>query len=273
MTKLRVVQIFVGVIGFSSALSTPWIAGAIGWSSSTTTIIGFGFAIGTLVIEMTLSFVDLREQIIRLYPSLDFSVHEQRQIYGLISNLNSLRESPGPAANIAFSVHEEAADLVARASQRSDFEVDNMFAANREALRSLRPGERFLGLSSIINPDHWEFDHDLVEYRKINYQQASIGVKISRVFILKNQEEVKAMTGIIKDQQLRGIDVQYILEENLPKSQFFYDFTVLPDRNFALFVPKIDKLLTCVATLNETLVAELETTFSRIKSKAVQIGS
>lgn len=272
MSRARVVQVVVGIVGFVSAFGSALMSKVFGWSTATTTILAFGLAIGTVVIEMTLSFSDLRENIARLYPSLDFSVNEQRQIYGLISNLNQLRELSGPASNIALSVHGEAAEMVAKASQGSDFQIDNMFSANVEALRSLKPGEKFLGLSAIINPEHWVYDPDLIEYRKMNYQQASIGVLISRTFVLHGDEEVQFMMPIMIDQANHGIDVAYVFQGNLPKTQFFADFTVLPEKAFALYVPKLDKLLTCIATQNSTIVAELEQTFARINAIAIAVS-
>ena len=271
MMPSRVIQVIVGALGFISVFGSAFFAKSLGWTASTATIVAFGIGIGTVAIELTISFYDLRENIVKLYPSLDFSVSEQRQIYSLITNLNHLRQVAGPAANIALSLHAEAGEVVAKATQGSDFEVDNMFLANVDAMRSLKPGERFLGLSAIINPDHWDYDPDLIEYKRLNYQQASVGVNVQRTFVLKDETEFQKMLPIMQDQANHSISVTYLFESELPKSQFFFDFTVLPERSFALYVPKVDKLLTCIATQSSTIVAELEQTIARIKSVARKI--
>lgn len=271
MSSLRIVQIVVGVLGFVSVFGSAVFGTALGWSASTATLVSLALGIGTVAIELTISFVDLKESIVRLYPSLEFSVNEQRQIYGLITNLNQLRESSGPAANIALALHEGVSEIVAKATQGSDYEVDNMFAANLEALRTLNPGDRFIGLSAILNPDHWDYDPDLIKYKKLNYQQASIGIRIQRTFILSDQKEYDTMMPIMQDQANHNISVAYVYQHELPRSQFFLDFTVLPERSFALYVPKVDKLLTCIATQNSTIVAELEQTMAKINAVARKV--
>lgn len=271
MRPIRIVQTGVGVIGFVSVFGSAFFGSAFGWNADVSLIVSLALGIGTVGIELTLSFSDLKESIVKLYPSLDFSVAEQRQIYGLISNLNALREDGGPAANIALAHQAQVSALVSLASSRSDFETDNTFGANLEALKTLRPGERFIGLSAILNPDHWDYDPELIEYKKLNYQQASIGVMVQRTFILKDEEEHAVMTRIMQEQADHGIDVAYVYERDLPKSQFFLDFTILPEHQFALYVPKIDKLLTCIATQNSSIIAELEQTMNRIRTKSTNV--
>lgn len=146
-----------------------------------------------------------------------------------------------------------------------------MFEANKIALFTLQPGQSFFGISSIINPDHWDYDANLAEYKNMNYAQAEKGVNIARVFLLKDESELETMTPIIEEQARNKIDVSYIYCSRLADFSFYPDFTILPDHKFALYVPKIDKLLTVIATRNDELISDMTADFRKIQARSERL--
>lgn len=73
-----IAQIMIAFIGAILAI-VPFFAGDfLGWSLEAEMLAAATIAIATILAELILSFNSLRESLEHLYPSLDFSVHEQK---------------------------------------------------------------------------------------------------------------------------------------------------------------------------------------------------
>lgn len=265
MGTKELVQIIIAFTGTALAIASFWLGDMFGWSKATEINVAVATIIVTVLTELTISFVSLRESIIRLYPSLDFPIDQQRKLYALSERIEELRKRANdPAAVIALDAFASAQSTVECAYSKSDFQIDNMFQANMLALKQLRPRQRFLGLSSIINPDHWRYDPSLRTYRDLNYQKAGEGVLIYRVFLLNDENELRIMYPIMIEQLQNGINVSFVFKSEVADLSLFPDFTVLPDNEFALVVPKLEKLLTVIATSNRDTVSRLESDFDRL---------
>lgn len=267
-------QIAVGFLGAVMAVGTFWLGDYFDWDLSTQVSVAIGIAVITVLIELITAYRALANAIKRLYPALDFSSREQRQLFSIIEDINALkRDTQNPTARIALAIYDRAAETLNKARQSNDFQIDNMFEANLLALNMLRPGQSFLGISAILNPDHWNYDPHLRQYRDANYRQAAAGVIVRRIFLLKDEAELEIMRPIIADQAANGIDVAYAMVPDITGFSYYPDFTILPDLDFGLYVPKLEKLLTVVATRNADIIADMRSDFERIRARARRLDS
>lgn len=166
---------------------------------------------------------------------------------------------------IALQHFDKGIKNIYAAYDAKDIQVDNMFEANVLAMQSLKPRQKFLGISAIIDPDHWAYDNYLQEYKRLNYAQAKKGVHVERIFILQNQKEIDQMTGVMNEQIANGIHVRYVLEDTIKHVSSFPDFTILPDIGCAIYVPNLNKLLQCFVTKNKKIIQEIQKDFDKIK--------
>lgn len=171
-------------------------------------------------------------------------------------------------ATIAVNSFDNAIHNIDRAYLNQEFIVDNMFEGILLALGCLNAGERFHGISAIINPDHWLHDEHLIKYKELNYQKIAEGVEIQRIFILQNQTEIELMTNIMNEQVENGVDVRYCLEDDLKHVSFFPDVTILPERKSVLYVPNLNKLMQCYVSNNPKVVKDIQKDYENIRKKA-----
>lgn len=268
MSPTQLVQLIVGFVGFALSMVTFWLGSRFAWSSELQVSTAIGIALFTVLIEVVISLVSVKEAMLKFYPTLEFGVREQKDFYEVISALRELHAKEGPAAALAVASFNTASATVRKAATDQDFQVEDMFQANVEALRSLSPGERFLGLSSIKKPDQWFYDHQLRDYRAMNESQAAKGVRITRIFLVDSEAERDALSEVFRDQLRMGIDVRWIDRTVAGKFAVFPDFTVLPEAGFALYVPDEDRLLTCIATTTPTVIGKMESSFGRLYDAA-----
>jgi hypothetical protein len=166
---------------------------------------------------------------------------------------------------IALQHFDKGIQNITAAYENKDIQVDNMFEANVLAMQSLKPAQRFLGISAIIDPDHWAYDTYLQEYKRLNYAQAKKGVHVERIFILHNQKEVDQMASVMNEQIANGVHVRYVMEDSIKHVSSFPDFTILPDIDCAIYVPNLSKLLQCFVTNNKKIIQEIQRDFNHIK--------
>lgn len=274
MDMQRIIQAIVAVSGLVIAVATFWLGDIFDWTTQTEVVVATLIAVGTIIVELTLEFSSLKENITRLYPSLNFSVQEQKDLYELTQQLNDLKKRQAdPGATVAIDLFENAREVINCAYSGNDYQIDNMFQANMLALSKTQPGQRFLGISSIINPDHWRYDPSLRVYRDLNYSKALSGTLIYRTFMFHNESEYKLMLPVMKEQVDKGIIVKYVYWNDLQGLSLFPDFTILPDNQFSLYVPKLEKLLTVVVSTNKDTITRLEADFDRLDERANEVPS
>lgn len=271
MKNVHLVQIIIGFLGFGLVISTFWLGDHFNWSFEVEIFVALTTAIATIMFELVLSFSALKESLVRLYPSLDYSVSEQKNVYALISDLLTLRKSKAhPFSALALENHKKSKETIRRAVEKSDYNIENMFEANLVALKMLKPGEHWLGLSSIINPDYWKYDSHLKEYRDLNYKQVENGVIIRRIFLLSSVLEYEMMEPVMREQMENGIDVHFTMPEDIKDLSFFPDITLFPEHKFGMYTPSKDKLLICIATVNPRILDQIQNDFEKILDRATK---
>ncbi|MEM7728592.1 MAG: hypothetical protein AAF311_04880 [Pseudomonadota bacterium] len=269
MTNSQIAQVVVGFTGFVLSVSAFWLGEYFDWDLTTEIYIALCVAIATILIELVISFRALKESITKLYPSLDFSVNEQKAIYSLISEIIELRTNKSDPFNaVALNSFEKGQEAVRCAAAKNDFEIENMFEANLVAFSLLKPGDECLVLSSVINPDWWHYDQHLIPYKKVNYDQARRGVKIRRVFMLDDEAEFTNMKPIMQEQSENGVEVSWVMKDDLRGLSFFPDFTLIPQHRLAIYTPSIDKLMSCVVTQNRSILSQIRSDFDKICARA-----
>jgi len=263
------IQIFVGIIGFFSTLGMFWVGKAYNWNDEVNMVTALMMAVGTILIELSVSFNGLQNSIEKLYPVLELSAEEQRNIHQSILLNNELQQHRGePHAEIALWMNTEIVELLKDASEGNDFFTDNIFQANLLSLQCMRPGQTFKGLSALINPHYWEHDSDMEEYKRINFEQAKIGVIIQRIFLFTNEAEYDQMISIMQEQYDNKIHVFYCFRKEINDINHFPDFTSIKDLNFAIIVPREERLQTVTLTRNKHSIAEVESQFAKILQRS-----
>lgn len=171
-----------------------------------------------------------------------------------VEQVERLKErADDPIAKIALNNLEKTEFLIDQAHAGEEILITDMYAANRIGLEMLEPGDYFHGLSALVDSVDWAHDEGLQLYKKANYDQAKKGVKIERTFVLQSEKDINSMRAIMDEQSANGIDVRYVIEDDLKSLSYFPDFTIIPKFNLVLYVPNLKNLKTCVATSNEDL--------------------
>lgn len=268
---VHLVQLVIGFLGFGLAIAAFWLGDYFNWSLEIEIFVAISATLATILFELIISVISLRESITKLYPSLDFSVEEQKEVYGVISDLLKLRtREPHPFATLALESHRKSLGTIRRAVANNDYNIENMFEAILVTMKMLKPNEHWLGLSSIINPDYWKYDAHLQEYKELNYQQVKNGVIIKRIFLLSDQDEYSAMEVILKEQSDNGIHVYFAMIDDLKGLSYFPDITIFPEHNFGMYTPSKDKLLICHATINPSILSQMRNDFEKILDRATK---
>ena len=178
-----------------------------------------------------------------------------------------------PHVLIALEQFKKVMDILKAADNDSEFLVDNTFEANRLALKSMKKGQTFLGLSAIINSDYWNHDKQMVKYKELNYSQIKKGVVIKRIFVFSNEAEYKDMEAILIEQAKNGVQAFFCFKDDLKNSNisYFSDFSVIEALNFCLIVPRESKLLTVTVSNSSELISECQSQFEKILKKSTKV--
>jgi len=259
---------------FISPIFVWWIGDIYKWSNEIVLIISLVITIGTLLIELLYSLRSLSNRIERLYPTLNLSLEEQEEIHSLVSLKKSLiKKIDKPHVLIALEQFKKVMDILKAADNDSEFLVDNTFEANRLALKSMKKGQTFLGLSAIINSDYWNHDKQMVKYKELNYSQIKKGVIIKRIFVFNNEAEYKNMKAMMIEQAKNGVQAFFCFKDDLKNSNisYFSDFSVIEALNFCLIVPRESKLLTVTVSNSSELISECQSQFEKILKKSTKV--
>lgn len=265
VSKMALIQILTGIFGFFSTLGMFWVGKIYKWNDELSMVASLLVAVGTILIELSISFNNLKDSIEKLYPVLELSAEEQKNIHSSIlmnSELQKIKDMPH--AKIALEEYKEAIETLRAATEGNDFYTDDIFQANFLALESMQPGQTFKGLSALINPDYWYYDPAMEKYKDLNFSQAQRGIIIKRIFLFNNSEELEQMNQIMVEQLDNKIQVYYCFQKDIKHINHFPDFTSIKDLNFAIIVPRLEKLQTVTITQSKYAIAEVESQFGKI---------
>ncbi|MEN4045135.1 hypothetical protein [Sulfurimonas sp. NWX367] len=275
ISKTALIQIIVGIVGFFSTIGMFYLGKIYNWQNSMDIIASVLLAIGTILIELSISFTNLKDSIEKLYPVLELSAEEQKNIHSAILMTNQLKiQENNPYAQIALISYGEAVNTLKQAVEGNNFYINNIFQANYLALKSMQPGQTFKGLSALISEDYWNHDPEMERYKELNFSQAQRGIKIIRIFLFNNEHELSQMKKIMTEQQNNKIQVFYCFKKDIENINHYSDFTSIKDLNMAIIVEQEEKLQTVTITQNEISIGILEKQFDRIliKSKKFDAG-
>ncbi len=267
--KSTVLRLSVALIGVVSAIAVFWVGARFHWDDSTQVVIAVLIALGAVLVEMIISFDELKDGIETIYPALELSLEEQRSINKAIILCNDLKKkNDSPLSRIALAGFDKTLHILNQAISEGDFIYNDIFEANMITLSMLKPGQTFKGVSALIKPMYWKTGKAMIEYRKINYGQAQNGVRIERIFILNDDHDLDIMKEIMVDQAKNGISVYHVFKKNLADLKIYPDFSVVEDLNFGLVVHREEMLERVTATKNTETVAELSAQFDELKKRA-----
>jgi hypothetical protein len=68
VSRIALLQIIIGIIGFFSTIGMFWIGKTYEWSNEIEVITSVMMVIGTILIELAISFTNLKDSIEKLYP-------------------------------------------------------------------------------------------------------------------------------------------------------------------------------------------------------------
>jgi len=271
--KSTVLRLTVALIGVVSAIAVFWVGARFHWDDSTQVVIAVLIALGAVLVEMIISFDELKDGIETIYPALELSLEEQRSINKAIILCNDLKKkNDSPLSRIALAGFDKTLHILNQAISEGDFIYNDIFEANMITLSMLKPGQTFKGVSALIKPMYWKTGKAMIEYRKINYGQARNGVRIERIFILNDDHDLDIMKEIMVDQAQNGISVYHVFKKNLADLKIYPDFSVVEDLNFGLVVHREEMLERVTATKNTETVAELSAQFDELKKRAEAFG-
>ena len=271
--KSTVLRLTVALIGVVSAIAVFWVGARFHWDDSTQVVIAVSIALGAVLVEMIISFDELKDGIETIYPALELSLEEQRSINKAIILCNDLKKkNDSPLSRIALAGFDKTLHILNQAISEGDFIYNDIFEANMITLSMLKPGQTFKGVSALIKPMYWKTGKAMIEYRKINYGQAQNGVRIERIFILNDDHDLDIMKEIMVDQAKNGISVYHVFKKNLADLKIYPDFSVVEDLNFGLVVHREEMLERVTATKNTETVAELSAQFDELKKRAEAFG-
>jgi len=270
LSKSTVLRLSVALIGVVSVIAVFWIGARFHWDDSTQVVIAVLIALGAILVEMIISFDELKDGIETIYPALELSLEEQRTINKAIILCNDLKKkSDSPLSRIALAGFEKVIYILNQANSDGDFIYNDIFEANMITLSMLKPGQTFKGVSALIKPLYWKTGKAMAEYRKVNYEQARKGIKIERIFLLNDDHDLNIMQEIMEDQSKNGISVYHIFKKDIADLKTYPDFSVVEDLNFALVVHREEMLERVTVTKNTESVAEISSQFDELKKRAV----
>jgi len=269
VSKTALIQIIVGVVGFFSTIGMFYLGKIYNWQNSMDIIASVLLAIGTILIELSISFTNLKDSIEKLYPVLELSAEEQKNIHSAILMTNKLKlQEDNPFAHIALASYAEAVNTLQQATEGNNFYINNIFQANYLALKSMQSGQTFKGLSALISEDYWNHDPEMERYKELNFSQAQKGINIIRIFLFNNEQELFQMKKIMTEQQDNKIKVYYCFKKDIEHINHFSDFTSIKDLNLAIIVEQEEKLQTVTITQNKISIGIIEKQFDRILEKS-----
>lgn len=272
MNRFSNSQIVIAFVGLFVVLGT-FIAGQYVELPITSQItISIGTIILTVILEIFISINKLRSDVRSILPAFENSESDRKSLLELGENIRQLRNRDEKAfAEIAISHFTQSQNSLIRATGGNDFDLDNTFYANLIAISKLEKGESFLAFSAISNPDFWKYDPHFSEYLKQNYQKVKHGSHIKRIFMLTSNSEFSVLEPIMREQKDNGIDIKYATPELLKNINTFDDFSILPEQGLGIFVPSMEKPLTCTATINPNLVSRMRNEFEKMYDVSNQL--
>lgn len=262
-------QIVISFVGIVSAVATFWIGNYFNWPNEMEIVISLFIAVSTVIVQMIIAFTNLKNSISRLYPALELSVEEQRTINKSLIMADQLKRRKKDAfAKISIENFSKSQRALELACQNSDYVVNDIFSANLQAVLTLKKGDVFCGLSALVRPEFWKYGQYIQDYKTANYKQVAKGAIIKRVFLFYSENQFNNMNEIMAEQANAGIEVYYVLKEEIKDIHNYPDISVIQKQAFGIFTQREEMIKRVTITNNEETVAMLQSQFDAILERS-----
>ena len=208
MSRGIFLRLFIGLFGVVFIVLTFWLSVYFHLSISTKIVIVLVFALATIFAELVIAIDNLEKRLKAAFPSLELSLKEQVVVNETIMLYNKLKKKKTDiATQIAVEGFEKIHYLLKQAEKGGDFTYHDIYAAKMIILGELKPGQCFKVASNLTEPFYWKSGKDVSEHTKLNYRQAKRGIRIERIFILKNEDDYSKIEEIMEE--LMGISLAF----------------------------------------------------------------
>ena len=272
MSRAAFLRIFIGLFGIVFIVLTFWLGAYFHLGVSTKIVIVLAFALATIFAELIIAIDNLEKRLKAAFPSLELSLKEQIAINETVTLYNKLKkEKNNISTKIVIADFEKIHQLLKQAEKGGDFTFHDIYAAKLIILGDLKPGQSFKIASNLIEPFYWKFGEQVTEHTKMNYRQAKRGVRIERIFILKDDDDFSEMKDIMEEQSKNNIGVFYVFKDKLNKILPYASFAISEELSVGLISHREDLLGKITITSNNEIITELAWQFDIIKKQSQQI--
>ena len=262
------VNIIVGIIGILSIILFLLLSGRYGFSLQEQTIASILLLISTLLINVLTSIFLLRKNIKLIHPTLSLPTEEQKDGYELMLFLHELRKNRKNASSVlAVDQFNHAKHALSFASNNADFRVNDIAETNKTLLGALSTGDTFDGVSMLVDPDIWRYNHG---YLNINIKKAKEGVKIRRIFVYDNREQFESMIGVMDRLVKAKTEVFWCMKDNLDFREFCQDFTIVREHKVSVHIPVQKVNPTVIVSNSDEQINNLQSQFSKLLGSALK---
>lgn len=269
MSRVTFLRLFIGLFGVVFIVLTFWLSVYFNLSTSTKIVIVLAFALATIFAELVIAIDNLEKRLKAAFPSLELSLKEQIAINETIMLYNKLKKKKTDiSTRIAIEGFEKIHHLLKQAEKGGDFTFNDIYAAKMIILGELKPGQSFKIVSNLIEPFYWKSGKDMTEHTKLNYRQAKRGIRIERIFVLKNEDDFSNMEEVMEEQANNNIDVFYVFKNNLNRLLPYASFAISEELSIGVISHREDLLGKVVITPNNEIITELAWQFDNIKKQS-----
>ncbi|MHB1698500.1 MAG: hypothetical protein ACYCSQ_10410 [bacterium] len=269
MSRVTFLRLFIGLFGIVFIVLTFWLSAYFHLSISTKIVIVLAFALATIFAELIIAIDNLEKRLKAAFPSLELPLKEQIAVNETIMLYNKLKKKKTDiSTRIAIAGFEKIHYLLKQAEKGGDFTFHDIYAAKFIILGELKPGQSFKVVSNLIEPFYWKSGKDMTEHTELNYRQAKKGIRIERIFILKNEDDLPKIKGVMEEQAKNNIDVFYAFKDDLSRLLPYASFAISEELSIGVISHREDLLGKVTITSNNEVITELAWQFDNIKKQS-----
>ncbi|MCL4322124.1 MAG: hypothetical protein M0016_00525 [Deltaproteobacteria bacterium] len=269
MSRVTFLRLFIGLFGIVFIVLTFWLSAYFHLSISTKIVIVLAFALATILAELIIAIGNLEKRLKAVFPSLELSLKEQIAVNETIMLYNKLKKKKTDiSTRIAIAGFEKIHHLLRQAEKGGDFTFHDIYAAKFIILGELKPGQSFKVVSNLIEPFYWKSGKDMTEHTELNYRQAKKGIRIERVFVLKNEDDFSNIKEVMEEQANNNIDVFYVFKNDLNRLLPYASFAISEELSIGVISHREDLLGKVTITSNNEIITELAWQFDNIKKQS-----
>ncbi|WP_437560479.1 hypothetical protein [Acidithiobacillus sulfuriphilus] len=271
MSKATFLRIVIGVIGLLFVMLTFWLGKFFNLGVSTKMVVVLSFALATFFAEVIIAIDNLDKSIKRVFPLLELPTKDQASLIDTINLYNKLKEKRNSIpTSIALAEFDNIHRILLQANNGGDFIFHDIYSSSMILLEALRPGQSFKVVSNLSKKFYWKSGKQMTEHAMLNFKQAKNGVRIERIFVFNNENELQEMKEVMMEQRDNGIEVCYAFKDDLFGVLHYASFAISEELNTGIISHRDDLLGKVTVTSNSEMVTTLSGVFDTIKSQAIR---